>query len=479
NIFSYQDVPEYHKLENFLLKFSLAKQMYYDQVSTKFQQRAYNIIIMQEKLNERFDSLNKYSDVSADFRKIYKKSELFKKSAAIAFQFLSISAFEVYAVEEERIEEMEEGVLEDSHYTIKKIFHQYTGKEEYSQTEVERKHLQNALNILEPQIINTPQENSLKDKRIFAVFPLLEEGNASHLLFFGFDGKAVSMIKDSIIELLDGFSLNFRLTLKTADMIQVLEDKVAERTKELRQANMQLKEVNSEISDKNKSKLKEIEIGANIQRTVVPDPKQIPKLGPLSIGAIWVAMPMKTGEQEKVNVKEVSGDFYNYYKISEDEVGIMIADASGHGIPAALLTMMASAAFSFNSRKGGTTAEICSRSNKEIYNAIGDIGYYLTAFYIKINLKTLDVEYTNAGHHKAIVYRAATGELDEWDTEGFFIGSFQDVEYGFGTSKLYPGDKIIMTTDGIEEARNEAGEFFEEDRLINFIKNNHDLHAKD
>jgi serine phosphatase RsbU (regulator of sigma subunit) len=389
-------------------------------------------------LNETFENLNKYSHISAQFRTFYKKEELYKGSAELAFTEIQADAFEIF--------EVEDG-------DFKNVFFRYRNTENFQQTKEERESIANAIYLKEAVILNAPQPESIREKKIFAVFPIIEEEKVTGVLFFGYDNRKVSMIKDYILELIDGFSLNFRLTLKTAEMIKVLEDKVAERTRDLKKANSQLKEINAEIDDKNKSKIKEIEIGANIQRTVIPDPKQIPKIGPLSVGAVWIPMPMKKTGQEKVNIKEVSGDFFNYYQISENEVGFVIADASGHGIPAALLTMMASSALSFNSRKGGTTAEICSRSNQEVYNAIGDIGYYLTAFYLKINLRTLEVQYTNAGHHPALIYRGETGEIESWDSEGFFIGSFEEAMYGYGDNKLKPGDKVLMNTDGIEEAR--------------------------
>ncbi len=466
NLFSYKPSVDYRNFESFLEKFKLAKNMYYDKVKSEFERRAFNIVIMQDKLNEQFENLNKYSYTSSQFRTYYKKKDLFLQSGELALKELGVDSFEIYEI--------------DDSGNVNLSFHTYRKTKDHSQTQKELKTIKNTIELKEPAIKNTPQEDSIPEKKIFSIFPIIKENKVVALLLFGFDNKVTSMIRDNIVELLDGFSLNFGLTLKTVELIQVLEDKVAKRTKDLRSANSQLKKVNEEISIKNKSKLKEIEIGANIQRTVVPDPRNIPQLGPLSLGAIWIPMPMKIGKnQENVNVKEVSGDFYNYYKVNDDEVGIVIADASGHGIPAALLTMMASAAFSFNSRKGGTTAEICSRSNKEVYNAIGDIGYYLTAFYMKINLKNLKVQYTNAGHHKAIIYRAKTGKLEEWDSDGFFIGSFEEAEYGYGDDQLYPGDKVIMATDGIEEARNDKGEFFEEERLKEFILENKDLHAKD
>lgn len=466
NYFIYNPAREYSDFSIFAENFQLAKNIFYDQVKKKFENRAFNVILMQEKLNETFENLDKYSELSSKFRTFYKKEDLYKKGADLAFEQIGVNAYEIYEV--------------DNTGKYKKMFHKYTETQEFSQTEEEIKSIESVITLKEPAIVNSVQKESLKEKRIFAIFPIIdEEEKLSNLLLFGFDNRKLSMIKDYTLELIDGFSLNFKLTLKTVEMIKVLEDKVAARTAELKEAINKMKVINAAIDEKNKSKIKEIEIGANIQRTVVPDPKNIPKIGPLSIGAVWIAMPMKIAGQDRTNVKEVAGDFFNFYKISDEEVGIVIADASGHGIPAALLTMMASAAFSFNSRKGGTTAEICARSNQEVHRAIGDIGSYLTVFYLKVNLKTLEVEFTNAGHHYAIVYRRKTNTIEHWNTEGMFIGAFAEANYGFDRSKLEPGDKIVMYTDGFDESRNEEGEFFGEERIDDFLLKNKDLHPKE
>lgn len=465
NSLRYAPSEEYQDLDVFLANFKQAKNIYYDQVRIRFKQRAFNVIILQDKLNETFDNLNKYSDISSRFRTFYQLEGLYKGSAELALDLIGVDAFEIFEVVDSE---------------IKNVFSSYSHKDStFSQTKEEKEALKNALNLKEPIVVNSPQPNSMREKKVFTVFPLVEENKVLDVLLFGFDNKKLSMIRDYLLELIDGFALNFRLTLKTVQMIKILENRVNERTQDLRRANSELREINTEIDIKNKAKIREIEIGANIQRAVIPNPKKIPPIGPLKIGAIWIPMPMKRKGDKKVDIKEVSGDFFNYYQVNENEVGFVIADASGHGVPAALLTMMASAAFSHNSRLGENTAEICSSSNKEVHNAIGDIGYYLTAFFLKINLKTLETEFTNAGHHKALIYRRETKKLEEWDSAGFFIGSFQDAVYDYGRDKLYPGDKILMTTDGIEEARNAKGEFYEDERLKQFLIDNADLPAKD
>jgi len=454
NTIYYKPLVDYVNINNFVDNYKIAKELFYDEVISTNKTRAFNIAILEEKLNEVFASVNKYTQISSNFRAIYKIKDLYPKAADIAIQIIGVNSLEVYDVKDN---------------LIKNSFYKYTSSENFIQSDFEKKTINECSQIKEPIIVNEPQTNSLTVKKIFAVYPVIENNKLVNILLFGFDTANVSMIKDNIIDLINGFVLNFTLTLRTVNMIKVLEDKVAERTNELNKANKDLKSINEEISSKNRAKIKEIEIAANIQRTVIPDPRYIPKIGPLSLGAVWIPMPMKKTGEKDIVVKEVSGDFFNYYKINNDEYGFVIADASGHGIPAALLTMMASAALSFNSRKGGTTAEICERSNREIHKAIGTIGSYLTVFYLKINLKTLKTQFTNAGHHKAIVYRKKTGKLEDWNSEGFFIGAVEDSLYGYGESYLEPGDKVVLTTDGIEEARRLLPEEVDENKFISRI----------
>jgi len=230
-----------------------------------------------------------------------------------------------------------------------------------------------------------------------------------------------------------------------------LEEMVKERTAELHKANLRMK--------------RDLDIARTVQFAILP--RTMPVTEDYAIAA-WMTPMLET-----------SGDYYDIIEVDEETTGMLVVDVSGHGIPSALITMMAKTSFSnFAKRPELSTGEICRLVNTIIHNALGDIGFYLTAFFVKVNVRTMVMEYTNAGHHKAIRYNKRTDTLEELDADGFFIGSVEDVVYETKSVRLEKDDRVLIFTDGIVEARDDSGEFFEEKRLFAFIRRHRDLDAR-
>ncbi|MFW5799625.1 MAG: SpoIIE family protein phosphatase, partial [Spirochaetota bacterium] len=235
-----------------------------------------------------------------------------------------------------------------------------------------------------------------------------------------------------------------------------LEDMVEQRTSELNKVNKELKQIN-------RAMLEELKMAQRVQESIIPNVKNLPHIGRLNYGSDYTAM------------ENIGGDLYDVIRVGRNSCGLLMADVSGHGVPAALITTMAKVSFNSNSRWGLTTGEICNSINDELYDFIGDLEYYLTAYYGIIDLETGIFNYTNCGHHPAILYRKRTGEFIKLDTDGFFIGAFSKVEYETGEVQLEEGDRILLFTDGIIEARNENKEFYEYERLMKYLNDNSHL----
>lgn len=186
---------------------------------------------------------------------------------------------------------------------------------------------------------------------------------------------------------------------------------------------------------------RQISSAKEIQNSILPD--KLPTWNCVKFAARYIAMD------------EIGGDYYDAFKIKGDRLGLIMADVSGHGIPAALVTTMAKVAFATHGRMNISTKELLYKVNKDLTSLIADTGFYMTCFAINID-KNLNVRYTNAGHQKAILYRNETDTFEHLDTNGLFLGAFEDAgeTYEEGEVKLYPGDRIILYTDGIVETRN-------------------------
>ena len=246
------------------------------------------------------------------------------------------------------------------------------------------------------------------------------------------------------------FSKIKRQHAKIKDYSKNLEMKVEQRTEELHSANSQLKARNEQF-------VKELDMARRVQQSIIPSRDTFPDIPELDFGSSYLSMA------------SVGGDLFDVIRVGRNGYGFLMADVSGHGVPSALITTMAKVSFTTHAGWEKTPAEICAMVNDDIHNVIKDLDYYLTAYFGVINLENGDFSFTNAGHHPAMVYRAEERSIEQLDTQGLFIGSFEDGRYEHRKTRLHPGDRMLLFTDGIVEARNPEGDFYDYKRLERFV----------
>lgn len=163
--------------------------------------------------------------------------------------------------------------------------------------------------------------------------------------------------------------------------------------------------------------------------------------------------------------KAVGGDFYNFYLIDDDHLGIVIGDVSGKGVPAALFMMVCNIVISDRIRMGGTPAEILTFANDNICER-NKMMMFVTLWLGIIELSTGKVIAANAGHEDAAVYRKG-GAFELFKTRhGIPVGAMEGVRYRDFEMQLNPGDKIFIYTDGVPEATDKDDEMYGLDRMI-------------
>ena len=163
----------------------------------------------------------------------------------------------------------------------------------------------------------------------------------------------------------------------------------------------------------------------------------------------------------------VAGDFYDFLKLSEDSVTILVADVSGHGVPAALVASMLKICFAAQWAQARDPASVLAGFNRMLCDVLQ--GQYVTAACAHVDMGAKMVTYSGAGHPPSLLLCKNRGELIELAENGLFIGPFPQATYKNVSAPLESGDKLLLYTDGIIEAKTSDGEEFGRERLMNFL----------
>ena len=162
--------------------------------------------------------------------------------------------------------------------------------------------------------------------------------------------------------------------------------------------------------------------------------------------------------------KEVGGDFYDFFKLEDGRIGIVMADVSGKGVPAALF-MMVSRTLMKGTAIGENDPAKCLEEVKQLLVESNEQSMFVTVFYGSFDPATGFLEYANAGHNLPYVVKAS-GEVHPIECDsGLVLAVMPGFEFPGGSIQLEPGDVVFFYTDGITEAMDEEGSEFGDDEL--------------
>ncbi len=163
--------------------------------------------------------------------------------------------------------------------------------------------------------------------------------------------------------------------------------------------------------------------------------------------------------------KEVGGDFYDYFLIDDDHLGIVIADVSGKGVPAALFMMASKIILQSVAMLGGSPAEILTKTNQAICSN-NEAQMFVTVWIGILELSTGKLTCSNAGHEYPVCKRPDGVFVLYKDRHGFVIGGIEDAKYREYSLDLEPGTKLFVYTDGVPEATNAQQKLFGTERMV-------------
>jgi serine phosphatase RsbU (regulator of sigma subunit) len=167
--------------------------------------------------------------------------------------------------------------------------------------------------------------------------------------------------------------------------------------------------------------------------------------------------------------RTIGGDLYDFFDLGQERIGILCADVSGKGIPAALMmaNLQAVARAHFGDSIDGPAAppaHFVEILNQQLAGRFGD-NRYASLFWAEYDAHTSVLTYVNAGHPSPIL-RYSTGEIERLNSVGVPIGMFANTRYTATTLHMRPGTRLVIFTDGLTDAENAAEEDFGDERLI-------------
>lgn len=172
-----------------------------------------------------------------------------------------------------------------------------------------------------------------------------------------------------------------------------------------------------------------------------------------------------------IAAKHVGGDFFDFLKIDDDHLIFFVGDVAGKGMPAAIYMAVCKTMLKAIASEVSDPAECINKVNNMLIPE-SDMSTFVTVFIGVLNVKTGELNYCNGGHNLPYI-ASEEGEVTEIeDVGGLLLGKFENAPYQKGTVQLNPGDTIVTFTDGVTEAENESADFFDEERVISYLKKN-------
>jgi phosphoserine phosphatase RsbU/P len=198
----------------------------------------------------------------------------------------------------------------------------------------------------------------------------------------------------------------------------------------------------------------ELAIARELQTSILP--RGVPEISNLSFSAVY--RPMTA----------VAGDFYEFIPVDQKRVGILVADVTGHGVPAALIASMIKVAMQSVVSCACDPREVLRGLNRILFSQLHD--QLVSAAYLWLDTENRNALYSAAGHPPLL--RLSDGTLERVESNGLLFGVIADPEYPVCKLPIRSGDRFLLYTDGVIEPENARGDSFGDRKLEEVIRNN-------
>ena len=201
--------------------------------------------------------------------------------------------------------------------------------------------------------------------------------------------------------------------------------------------------------------IRDMEIARQIQISLLPE--SVPELFGMEIAG------------RCNSAAHVGGDYYDFFRRSEQTLDLLIADVSGHSVGAALIMAEVRTLLRAQVNSAHSASAILNTLNSQLYDDLTRAELFITMFYAKYNSATGRLNYSNAGHNHPMIRRAGEQSCIELDTEGLIIGVKPSVVFEERSIELVSGDVLLFYTDGLTEACDQDGDMFGTERVCTHL----------
>ena len=222
------------------------------------------------------------------------------------------------------------------------------------------------------------------------------------------------------------------------------------KNEELAQAYRELQEAQAALVEKERLE-RELELAREIQQRMLP--KTFPQLA--GFDCAGASRP----------ARQVGGDFFDVIRLGADRVGLVMADVSGKGMPAALFMALTRSLMRAEAQRSPSPREALLRVNKLLLE-ISRTELFVTVLYGVFDLSARTLCYARAGHERALYHSPRKGECRFLEGDGMFLGMVEPVVLDELCLDLCPGDRVVLFSDGVTDANSTDGELFGRQRLV-------------
>lgn len=239
--------------------------------------------------------------------------------------------------------------------------------------------------------------------------------------------------------------------------LQIMKKQLEQQNEQLQKEIIERKKVEKELERSIDIINQDLALASVVQKQLLP--VQLPEFPGIRFTSRYVP------------TEKIGGDFFDVIVLDENRIAALLFDVSGHGIAAALVTVIGKYSFIQHLKSFSDPISVMEAVNRDIYfNTPTQM--YLTALMMIIDVSAREVEYINAGHLPPVFYRSSKQSTIELEDHDLVLGFLEDTTYTSKKFQIAEGDKLFLFTDGLTETKNEQGEFFGEEKIEDIVISN-------